>query len=221
MPEKNSNIIQYKTFEFEVKDTKDDGNHGIIDGYASTFGNIDQCGDRVIHGAFKKTISENVKWPILADHNPYEPMGINLEAYEDSKGLLVKGELELGVKKAKERYLLAKQAQRHGGRAGLSIGYQVVKAEFAKDNPTVYELKEIKMFEYSLVTFPMNTEALVTGAKSFGCIDKVQFLMKHIFNENISLKDLEIALKDRAAQVDQDPTKISQSIDDLINKFTS
>jgi HK97 family phage prohead protease len=182
---------------------------------------VDLGGDRVIKGAFKKTIKENMKWPILADHNPYSPLGVNLSASEDSKGLYVEGELELGVEKAKEKYLLAKQAQRHGARSGLSIGYQVIKAEPGKDSPTIYDLKEIKMYEYSLVTFPMNTEALITGAKSFGAIDKVKFLMKHIFNEEISLRDLEIALKDEAARVDHDPTLVSQSIDNLIKKFQS
>jgi HK97 family phage prohead protease len=215
------NTIQYKTFDFKIDSTKDDADHGVIEGYASTFGNVDQGGDRVLKGAFKKTISENVKWPILADHSPYAPIGMNLESVEDSKGLYVKGELELGVEKARERYLLAKQAARHGGRSGLSIGYQVIKAEPDKNSPRILELKEIKMYEYSLVTFPMNTEALITGAKSFGCIDKVQFLMKHIFNEDISLKDLEIALKQRAKTVDYDPTLIGQSIDKLIEKFKS
>lgn len=211
--------IKFKTFDFDIKEVNDDGTTGVIEGYASTFGNVDLGNDRVVKGAFKKTIKDNMKWPILADHNPYTPVGINTNAYEDNKGLYVKGELELGVEKAKERYLLAKQAARHGGRSGLSIGYQIVKAEPAKDAPLVLELKELKMYEYSLVTFPMNTEALVTGAKSYGCIDKVDFLLKHLFDNEISLKDLEIALKQRAAQVEYDPTQVSQSIDNLIEKF--
>lgn len=211
--------IKYKTFSFDFKEVSDDGSTGIVEGYASTFGNVDLGGDKVVFGAFKKTINENMKWPILADHNPYTPIGLNVEAYEDSKGLFVRGELELGVRLAKERYLLAKQASRHGGRSGLSIGYQIVKAEPDKENPRVLELKEIKMYEYSLVTFPMNTEALITEAKSLGCVDKVQFLLKHIFSEEISLRDLEIALKERAAEVDYDPARVSQSIDSLIQKF--
>lgn len=214
-------IVEFKTFEFDLREVKEDSDTkvGRIEGYASTFGNIDLGLDIVEKGAFKKTIKENVKWPILADHNPYEPIGINIEASEDSKGLSVVGELELDVQKAKERYLLAKQAKRHGGRAGLSIGYMTIKAEPDANNPRLRVLKELKLYEYSLVTFPMNTEALVTAAKSIGDIDKTKILLQHLVNQGISLKDLEIALRNEAAQVNEDPTKISQSIDNLINKF--
>lgn len=214
--------IEYKTFEFELTETKeadDNQDVGIIEGYASTFGNVDLGLDVIDKGAFKKTIKESKNWPILADHNPYTPIGMNTEAIEDSRGLKVVGELELGVRLAKERYLLAKQAKRHGGRAGLSIGYATIKAEPDSDNPRIRRLKELKMYEYSFVTFPMNTQAMVTAAKSVGAIDKATFLIHHLKEHGISLKDLEIALQKEAADQDLDPTKISQSIDNLITKF--
>lgn len=214
--------MEYKTFEFEfveTKQSKEDQDVGIVEGYASTFGNIDLGFDVIDKGAFKKTIKESVKWPILADHNPYTPLGINTEASEDSKGLAIVGELELGVKLAKERYLLAKQAKRHGGRAGLSIGYATIKAEPDTKNPRIRRLKELKMYEYSFVTFPMNTQAMVTAAKSVGAVDKAHFLIQHLKSIGVSLKDLELALQIEAANQDHDPTKISQSIDNLITKF--
>lgn len=214
-------IIEYKTFEFDIAETKEseDTTVGVFEGYASTFNNIDYGLDKVAPGAFKKTIKEFFKWPILKDHNPYEPLGINLEASEDSKGLAIKGELELGVQAAKERWLLMKQAKRNKGRAGLSIGYLTIKGEPDGENPRVRILKEIKMFEYSSVTFPMNPKAMVTAAKSIGEVDKAKFLIQQLVEQGISLKDLEIALRNEAAQVDEDPTKISQSIDNLILKF--
>jgi HK97 family phage prohead protease len=220
MPKENR-VIEFKTFDFELREVKesDDGNTGRIEGYASTFGNIDLGFDKVIKGAFKKTIKEFRKWPILADHSPWEQIGINVEAAEDDKGLAVVGELELGVTKAKEKWLLAKQAKKHGGRAGLSIGYLPIKSEPDSDSPRVRLLKEIKMYEYSLVTFPMNTQALITAAKSVGRVDKVKFLLQHLSDNEITLKDLEIALRNEAAQVDEDPALISQSIDNLISKF--
>ena len=214
--------VQYKTFELELGEVKesDDKSKGIIEGYASTFGNVDLGFDVVMPGAFKKTIKDFHKWPILADHNPYTPIGINVEASEDKKGLAVVGELELGIAKAQEKYLLAKQAKKHGGRAGLSIGYMTIKSEPNKDNSRIRNLNELKLFEYSPVTFPMNTEALITAAKSTGNIDKAKFLIQHLINnQGISLKDLEVALRNEAAQVDLDPTAIGQSIDNLITKF--
>lgn len=214
--------IEYRTFEFKLSKVDDDKETGRVEGYASTFGNIDLGLDIVVKGAFKKTIKEGgVNWPILADHNPYTPIGMNVEAAEDSKGLAVVGELELGVQLAKERYLLTKQALKHGGRSGLSIGYMTIQAEPDADNPRLRKLKELKLFEYSLVTFPMNTEAMVTAAKGIGAIDKANYLLSQLKAQGVSLKDLEIALRSEAAQNDEDPTKISQSLDNLILKFKS
>lgn len=214
--------IEYKTFNFELKEVSDDGTTGKIEGYASTFGNVDLGLDVVKKGAFKKTIKEGgVKWPILADHNPMTPIGLNLEGEEDSKGLYVLGELELGIPKAKEKYLLAKQAIKHGGRAGLSIGYMTMQSVPNSKNPRIRELTELKMFEYSPVTFPMNTQAMITAAKGAGAIDKASFLIQQLNQQGVSFKDLEIALQIEAAKQDMDPSKIIQSIDNLILKFKS
>ena len=48
---------------------------------------------------------------------------------------------------------------------GLSIGYKVIKKTW-KDG--IRHLREIRLFEASVVTFPMNPEAVVTGVKSSG-----------------------------------------------------
>lgn len=218
-------MIEFKTFEFEFSEAKeldDSGKEARIEGYASTFGNVDQGLDIVDKGAFKQTLKLNKgKVPILADHNPYEQIGWNEEAKEDDTGLWVSGSLILDVQKAKERLALAKKALAIKARAGLSIGYSTIKAEPDDKVPRVRRLKELKLWEYSFVTFPMNTEALVTAAKSIGAIDNLKMLIETLKSEGVNLKDLEIALRAEAAKVDEDPTKISQSIDNLILKFRS
>ena len=212
--------IEFKTFEFEMKEATDDGNEAKIEGYASTFGNIDFGLDRVMKGAFKKTIAESKgRVPILADHNPYEQIGWNEKAEEDSTGLSVAGSLILGVQKAKERYLLAQKALKLKARSGLSIGYMTIKGEPDSENPRIRNLVELKLFEYSLVTFPMNAEALITAAKSIGEVDKASFLLSQLSSQGISLIDLGRALAQQAAKHDEDPTKIGQSLNDLIEKF--
>lgn len=217
--------IEFKTFEFEVIEAKEVGDsqkEAIIEGYASTFGNIDQGFDVVDKGAFKQTLKLNKgRVPILADHNPYEQIGWNEKASEDSTGLAVVGALVLDVAKARERLALAKKALEIDARTGLSIGYSTIKAEPDQANPRIRRLKELKLWEYSFVTFPMNTEALVTAAKSIGQIDKAFELVKALKEQGINLKDLEIALRQEAARVDEDPTLISQSLDNLILKFKS
>lgn len=225
-PEQLKNrMIEFKTFEFKFEEAKEVGDNpkeAVIEGYASTFGNIDQGLDVVDKGAFKQTLKlSKAKIPILADHNPYEQIGWNVEGSEDDAGLAVKGVLILDVQKARERLALAKKALEIKARAGLSIGYSTIRAEPDQANPRIRRLKELKLWEYSFVTFPMNTEALVTAAKNIGAFDNVKSLVETLKTEGVNLKDLEIALRQEAAKFDEDPTKIGQSIDNLILKFKS
>lgn len=212
--------IQYKTFEFKVDGVDEAANEGKIEGYASTFGNIDQGRDRVVKGAFKKTIKDNRGIvPILADHNPYEQLGLNEMAKEDDIGLFVKGSLVLDVQKAKERFALAKKHAELKMPMGLSIGYSTIKQENDFEDTRVRNLTELKLYEYSLVTFPMNTQAMLTSAKSFNAIDKINFLLEHMKNEGISIKDLDLALRKEADKFNHEPTKVIQAIENLINIF--
>lgn len=212
--------IGYKTFEFKIEEADEVKDEGRVSGYASTFGNIDLGLDIVDKGAFKKTIKESGgKFPILADHSSWDQIGWNEKAKEDNTGLAVEGALDLVVQKGKERYSLAKKALAIGAPMGLSIGYMTIKAEPDSENPRIIRLKELKLFEYSFVTFPMNTEAMVLAAKSIGAVDKARFLIEQLKQQGISINDLEMALQSEAAEVDYDPTLIGQSIDNLIQKF--
>lgn len=71
----------------------------------------------------------------------------------------IEGKLVLGVGKAKEAYSLLKAKVLRG----LSIGYDAVKSDY-KDG--VRYLRELKLYEVSLVVLPMNEMATVTAVKS-------------------------------------------------------
>jgi phage head maturation protease len=73
--------------------------------------------------------------------------------------LLAKGKLVLSVPKARE----ARDLLRAGAVKGMSIGYKTVKADF--DQKGFRHLKELKLYEGSLVTLPMNDQAVVTAVK--------------------------------------------------------
>jgi HK97 family phage prohead protease len=213
-------VIEFKTFELEIKEATSDDKIGKFEGYASTFGNLDQGMDVVDNGAFKVTLKSNKgKFPILADHNWESHIGYNEQAWEDSKGLFVQGGINMAVQKGVEKFALAKQALELDTRMGLSIGYTTIQAKNDQENPRVRHLTELKLWEYSFVTFPMNVEALVTTAKSLGDIDKAKFLLQQLKAQGISIRDLELALREEAIQNDGDPTSIGQSIDNLIAKF--
>lgn len=220
MSKDKQKILEYKTFSFKFDNVNEVKDEGRVEGYASTFGNVDLGLDVVVKGAFKKTLKDNKgRVPILADHDPYSQIGWNEKGFEDDTGLGVVGALMLGVQKAKERYVLAKKALELDAPAGLSIGYMTIMGEPSSENPRIRMLKELKLYEYSFVTFPMNTQAMVTAAKSMGAIDKAQVLIEQCISQGVSVKDLELALRQEAAKQDFDPVKLNQSFDDLILKF--
>jgi HK97 family phage prohead protease len=214
-----SKKIEFKSFALKMDDVD---SNGTIRGYASTFGNVDLGLDVVDKGAFKKSIKEtNGVVPILADHNPTKQIGWNFRAEEDENGLFVEGKLDLNVQDAREKYSLAKTAMQLGAKMGLSIGYMVVKAEPDRDKPMVRRLKELKLFEYSIVTFPMNTEAMITSAKSLVEVDRARFIIEELEKQGIKRDEIEMALRGEAASKSQDPKKVLQSFDSLIQMMKS
>ena len=149
---------------FQVKDVSDEG---TFSGYGSVFGVKDSYGDVVVKGAFAKSLdawAEKGKLPkLLWQHRMAEPIGVWLDMKEDDHGLLVKGRLALKTQRGAEAHELVKI----GAVDGLSIGYSVPLGgiEFDKTNDA-YLLKQIDLWETSLVTFPANPEAEVETVKT-------------------------------------------------------
>lgn len=137
---------------------------GVISGYASLFGIVDQGNDKVMAGAYTKSLakakeqSRNIK--MLWQHDPSQPIGVWESVTEDEKGLKVTGRLLDEVAKGRE----AKALIEAGAMDGLSIGYQTRKA--TKGNDGSRELRDLDLWEVSLVTFPMQMEAGVSDIKS-------------------------------------------------------
>ena len=156
--------MEHKYFAFKIDEVTGDGQ---FQGYASVFDNIDLGGDVVEKGAFNASLNETGgKIPILDHHNPAQQIGWNLSAREDDHGLYVKGQLDLNVQNARERHSLMRMAAKIGGNTGLSIGFQTVREEPDFKDHSVRRLKEVRLIEYSLVTFAMNPDAQVTHVKS-------------------------------------------------------
>jgi HK97 family phage prohead protease len=217
----NKMKAEFKTFALKLDNVKEE--EGILEGFASTFGNVDLGDDIMEKGAFKKTLSENKGIvPILADHNPSSQIGWNLEAKETSEGLWVRGQIELKTQLGQEKYALAKKALEIGAKMGLSIGYSPVKVEFNTDKPGIRRIKEVKLWEYSLVTFPMNQDAMVTAAKSWtaakGSIsDLCSSFAEYAKTLGFSPSEISNALHSfGAAPKSFDPLKVGQSIDKMI-----
>lgn len=134
-----------------------------IEGHASLFGLTDKGGDVVVRGAYAASLArlaergERVR--MLWQHDPARPIGIWDEIREDAKGLWVSGRLLPEVAQAREAAALIAA----GAIDGLSIGYRTISAE--RDAKGRRLLTEVELWEVSLVTFPMLSEARL-GRKS-------------------------------------------------------
>jgi HK97 family phage prohead protease len=144
-----------------------------VKGYLSTFNNIDEQGDRVKPGAFKRTLQNKYEYkkvnntryimPLLWQHKETEPIGGYVDAYEDEKGLFVELELDLDVQKGREAY----SALKKGYVFQQSMGYDTIKSDYVRvDGEMVRDLIEVRLWEGSIVTFPANIEAVVTNVKA-------------------------------------------------------
>lgn len=165
--EQKAVLYKAKAFDplFQIKAIDD--SQGIIQAYASKFGNEDEYKDIVVEGAYKRTLANQHKaarpylYTYLYQHDPNLIVGGIKEAEEDSKGLLYQAQCNLETQLGRETYSNAKMGVLYQS----SIGYDVPPggAEFKEG---IRYLKEIRLWEISLVTFAANPEATVVSVKA-------------------------------------------------------
>ena len=156
--------MKHLTRPLEVKSVNDDG---TFEGYGSVFNVKDSYSDVIVKGAFVESIKahreKNTSPALLWQHDHTSPMGIWVSMEEDGHGLKMVGKLALGTQKGKEAYELLKM----GAVKGLSIGFAVPKGGEDYDEKTrINTIKQIDLWETSVVTFPANRDAQVTAVKS-------------------------------------------------------
>jgi uncharacterized protein len=148
--------MKHANFNLELKQLDTEGS---FEGLLSTYGNVDQAGDVVVAGAFEKTIKEKGRTrPLLYQHRPDVPIGM-LTLYDTPTALAVKGQLLMELDDAQKAYALIRAKIV----TGLSIGFESVKDTIQNG---VRYIKEINLFEGSVVTFACNEEALITAVKA-------------------------------------------------------
>ena len=151
---------------FQIKAVSDDG---LFSGYGSVFGVIDSYKEVVAPGAFTKSLQRRTP-SLLWQHRSSEPIGVYTSIREDQTGLYVEGKLALKTARGAEAYELLKM----GAISGLSIGFLVKLFEYINNGEEkVRRLTEIDLWEVSLVTFPANESARVSGVKSIDTIESL------------------------------------------------
>jgi len=151
--------MQKKALPLEIKDLND----REFEGHGSVFGNRDLGDDIVIPGAFKKSLAEKKQTGIMPSmfwmHEPGKVIGKWTKLTEDSRGLYVRGELAPTPLGDEVRTLMKMEAV-----SGLSIGFQIRDHDYDKDGNRL--IKEVDLWEVSVVSLPMNPMARVTHVKT-------------------------------------------------------
>ncbi|QTV79479.1 HK97 family phage prohead protease [Microbacterium sp. NIBRBAC000506063] len=160
---------------------------GTFEAIVSVFGNVDSYGDRVMKGAFEKTLEE---WtasgnpiPVYYSHRMDDPdynIGLVLDAKElapgdkqlpeplmELGGLWVRGQIDQHeeARKARQAYRLMKGRRLTQFSFAYDIvDYAVVKA--SADDEYVWELRELKLYEVGPTPIGANQETELLSVKS-------------------------------------------------------
>lgn len=126
-----------------------------VSGYASLFDIEDHGRDIVRAGAFARSLA--AKGPggvrMLFQHDAGEPVGVWDEIREDGRGLFVRGHILSDAPRGRGTLALVRQ----GAVDGLSIGFRTVRS--APRPGGGRDLLDLDLWEVSIVTFPMLTQA--------------------------------------------------------------
>lgn len=155
---KSSKIMEFG-IPFQIMEFKSEGDEWRVDGYASTFGNPDDGDDIVAPGSFTRTLSIRPKPAFLKSHDMSLILGKPKLLKQDNKGLFGQHKISKTTLGEDTRQLVI-----DGVLDSFSIGYRAADFEYVEDGK--YRLlKDIDLYEISLVSVPMNTAAIVTGVK--------------------------------------------------------
>lgn len=181
--------MEYKLLSPQFKASQD--GTGGFQGYASTFANWDSVKERPVRGAFTPHLEAFKRDGFIAVGHDWQalPVATPNDAYEDDIGLYLDVSYHSTPMAQAARTVTNERIER-GKSVKLSIGYEVLQDEFTQDGRL---LKEIKLYEVSLVTVPANPLASVTGAKGITLSDHSDAVLAAVDELKarlVSLRDL-------------------------------
>ncbi len=161
--------MRHKTFEL-IEFKADDDGEGQFTALASVFNNVDLVGDKMLPGAFTKTLEDQrakgKPIPVILSHQWDDPFAYvgkadPAQVIETDQGLQVNGTLDLTTDKAKQVYSLMKQDLI----TGWSFGYTVPDGgEEIKDG--VNEVSQVDLIEVGPTLKGANPEAQLQAIKA-------------------------------------------------------
>ena len=150
-------------------DTRADDDGMYIEGYFAVFNSnyeiFSDASESVAPGAFTNTLGGDIK--ALCDHDTRLVLGRNkagtLELREDSHGLWGRITINPNDSDAVNLYERVKR----GDVDQCSFGFEIVRedSEFRDDGSVHFTIREVRLFEVSVVTFPAYAETSVSARK--------------------------------------------------------
>lgn len=189
---KENRQIAYTNIELRAMDDSADG--WTVRGYAAVFDSPSEplpWTEYVRKGAFRKTIKDGADVRLLIDHTGVplaRTKSGTLRLSEDERGLFMEAELD----PANPDAVKMRSALMRGDVSQMSFAFETVKDSWNSDR-TVRELKEVRLYDVSIVTYPAyeETSAEIRNSQSTNtAVDTVH---------PISLRKAQIALRKATA----------------------
>jgi len=136
---------------------------GEFEGYAATWEIVQRYGERVLPGAFKRTLAgfaaKGRLPPMFWNHNSDEPIGVWTSMVEDARGLKVSGRLVTATPRgaAVLEWLKAEMP------LGMSIGFRSISDRSVKG---IREIAEVDLLEVSVTANPASDNARITKVRN-------------------------------------------------------
>ena len=217
--------LEFRNFEIKSMDINPSGEM-FIEGYGAIFGNVDSYEDIIEKGAFTKTLSENKgRIAFCYQHEIDEPIGKIEDIKEDNIGLWLRVRISDACDEIKTKL-------KEGILKEMSVGFQTIISTY-DENTDIRTIKEVKLWEVSLVTIAANPLAVVMQLKSLKekedyierCFDA---LIDNITNKNnkfdlLKLKSLVLNNLPKEdsnpnSQIEEEPKEVKKGLD--LKKFT-
>lgn len=152
---------------------------GIVEAFVAVYGNVDSYNERIIYGAFAKSIAKR-KPRVVWSHDLNRPVGKTLEIEEvpagdarlpdeikDFGGLRVKGAYALKTRDGADAW----EHNKFGSFEEYSIGFKKTLEMLGSDG--INELHEIDLYEWSPVVFGANPLTSTINVKMLSLDDKL------------------------------------------------
>ena len=154
-------IDEKRTIAYSNLEVRSEGNGNTLVGYAAIFDSPSEpmpFTEYVKRGAFSKTINDGADVRLLIDHEGV-PLARSksgtLVLEEDDKGLRVEAELDPNNPDAAR----IMSAMKRGDLNQMSFAFRTIKDSWNTDR-SVRELREVQLFDVSVVTFPAYEETV-------------------------------------------------------------